>query len=330
MVAVTVLAAAPALRVDLAGRCASRRPSSRSQSKYASARPARCRAPRRNHADVVPQVTSGGSPFAARCRVGSSSYNDPVNRTDPTGLRPGDCDSAADDSACRARVTWTKIVRDVTQSRPMIGVVGRCLGADVRIPAVALHGSVCIAADRDQVGYVENASVSYLGSIGADGGVSMTAFASNARDVWELSGTAVCASVSASAIVVPGLVLAGTVCAGIRSNYDLSIGDQVTNRSNPQVPKTGSEKHRPGSAAAGATAPEYDCRNLNDAAPDNACEFWLKKLLNEKAFNGVWVANYGPGASVGLPLGFDVGVGNAWVQSPPHFSYAFLRSLIGL
>lgn len=90
MVAVTVLAAAPALRVDLAGRCASRRPSSRSQSKYASARPARCRAPRRNHADVVPQVTSGGSPFAARCRVGSSSYNDPLNKTDPLGLRPCD------------------------------------------------------------------------------------------------------------------------------------------------------------------------------------------------------------------------------------------------
>lgn len=41
---------------------------------------------------VVPQVTSGFRPFAATSRVGSVSYNDPINKEDPLGLRPTDVD----------------------------------------------------------------------------------------------------------------------------------------------------------------------------------------------------------------------------------------------
>lgn len=59
-------------------------------SKHASARRARCRAARRNHRDVFPQVTSGGSSFAAKIAVGYESYNDPLNKVDPLGLRPSD------------------------------------------------------------------------------------------------------------------------------------------------------------------------------------------------------------------------------------------------
>jgi hypothetical protein len=74
-------------RADADHRNARRRPPLHPQPKHASARPARCRSPLRNHGDVVPQVTSGFRPFAAQCRVGSSSYNDPVGRVDPQGQR---------------------------------------------------------------------------------------------------------------------------------------------------------------------------------------------------------------------------------------------------
>jgi len=61
-----------------------------SGSEHASARPGRCRAPRRARAAASLQVTSGVWPFAAQGRVGSSSYNDPLNKIDPLGLRARD------------------------------------------------------------------------------------------------------------------------------------------------------------------------------------------------------------------------------------------------
>ena len=86
----TVLVIDRAHRADVGRRCARRRPSSCSPSKHASARPSCLRHGRRSYAVVVPQVASGVRPFEAGCRVGSSSYNDPLNRVDPLGLRSTD------------------------------------------------------------------------------------------------------------------------------------------------------------------------------------------------------------------------------------------------
>ena len=70
--------------------CTRRRPSNHPQPKHASARPARCRAARRPRTAASRQVTSGFRPFAAQGRVDSVSYNNPINKQDPLGLRPCD------------------------------------------------------------------------------------------------------------------------------------------------------------------------------------------------------------------------------------------------
>lgn len=75
---------------------ARRRASSHPQPKHASARATRCRAACRHDSSVVAQVTSGFRPRVAHARVGSVSYNDPLNKTDPLGLRPCDMDFTLD------------------------------------------------------------------------------------------------------------------------------------------------------------------------------------------------------------------------------------------
>ena len=69
-----------------------------SASKHASARSRTCRGGRRAPAGVSAQVTSGFRPAAAPGRGGSASYNDPLNKSDPLGLRPGEGDFL--DSMC--------------------------------------------------------------------------------------------------------------------------------------------------------------------------------------------------------------------------------------
>lgn len=86
-----VIAPAPDTRPAAARqRPAHRRGQDLPGSKHASARSRTCQAPRRGRAGVSALVTSGFRPAAAGGRGGSASYNDPINRQDPTGLRPND------------------------------------------------------------------------------------------------------------------------------------------------------------------------------------------------------------------------------------------------
>ena len=83
-----VLAVGGTHRAEIVRRRARHRVSPVPGLKHASARATRCRVARRDDSGVVPQVTSGFWPAAARSGVGSVSYNDPLNKTDPLGLRP--------------------------------------------------------------------------------------------------------------------------------------------------------------------------------------------------------------------------------------------------
>lgn len=69
---------------------ARRRRRAHSWPKHASARATCLERARRNHREVFSQVASGKLACAAQGRGGSSSYNDPLNKVDPLGLRPGD------------------------------------------------------------------------------------------------------------------------------------------------------------------------------------------------------------------------------------------------
>jgi hypothetical protein len=88
---VTARTVDPARCVDLTARCARRRPSKRSQRELASARSGRCRAAHRDDTGVFPQRASGFWPGGAVSGVCSGGYNNPLNKVDPLGLRPGDC-----------------------------------------------------------------------------------------------------------------------------------------------------------------------------------------------------------------------------------------------
>lgn len=86
----SVLAVGGTHRAASVRSCARRRASTVPGLKHASARPARCRAPRRAGVGASPQVTSGFRPLVLSGGVGSVSCNDPHNKVDPLGLRPTD------------------------------------------------------------------------------------------------------------------------------------------------------------------------------------------------------------------------------------------------
>lgn len=98
-------------RVDSDRLRARRRSRCQPAPNHALARLTRCRARRRDHADVFPQVALGFRPFAARGRVGSSSYNDPTNKVDPLGLRPNDSPFSREQLLCIASIPGWETVR---------------------------------------------------------------------------------------------------------------------------------------------------------------------------------------------------------------------------
>lgn len=188
-------------------------------SRTASARATRCRAVRRDDSGVVPQVTSGFWPAAARSGVGSSSYNDPLNKVDPLGLQPtddspelrgmgnvapggawswppgahqGDCDPGYNDvgDTCepdfveKAREIWRGFQRGVLRPESK----GACVDGEASI-VFALEVQGCWVDDGDAIH-----NVGFVGYGAGVPGVSLTIgkLMSNAERGDQLRGETMC------------------------------------------------------------------------------------------------------------------------------------------
>lgn len=143
--------------------------------------------------------------------------NDPLNLTDPMGMRPGECEmSGKSQTECGVEKSFAARARELLFDLDEPSLIGEC--GDVEIDLLIYSADVqgCVIDDGDRLGVAEYAGEGYSAALTA--GASVGYILSNAKDIWDFGGDEMCAGVAGG----PGWFVGGEVCFTVKPEYKLS------------------------------------------------------------------------------------------------------------